>query len=290
MLEGTETLLRITLPSEIPQGSLCSMTILGKAKVGEQMVTVPAHHRESLAALFPNVLSVPTQLQNEIAVGVGPAFPPFFELSVPTAEVYFPQVVGTSSFDVNISRKNDAFKEPVSIVVEGLPQGISSEVTPVDDGLKTVRVSLKGSADLAEGEFPIRIVGTGTFQHQTQSFELENIVLRVTKPLVVSLSVTGPIAAGGQGKAEVQVVRFGGDPQPVRLQFAEGPAGVLAPISVMVPSDAARVEIPIAATATAAVGRLDNLVIVASTTVNGQNVSVQSKPASIEILPPAADK
>lgn len=290
MLEGTETLLKITIPAEIPQGALRHMTIVGKAKVGEQTVLVQANQREALAALFPNALSVPTQLQNEIAVGIGPSFPPFFELGVATKEVYFPQIVGTSSFDVHVIRKNDAFKDPVSVVVEGLPKEILSEITPVDDGMKTVRVSLKGPVDFAEAEFPFRIVGTGKFQEQTHRFVLGDMVLRVTKPLVVSLSMVGPIAAGGQAKAEVHLTRFGDEPQPVRLQFADGPAGLLAPISVTVPSDATRAEIPVAVATTAAVGRFDHLVVVASTTVKGQNVSVRSKAASLEILPPPAEK
>ena len=204
-IADAETLLKITLPPSIPTGEVRNATIVGKAKIGEQTVTVPANEREPLRAMFPNSFSLPTQLENTIAIGVGPAFPPFFDLNVASPQLYFPQLVGTSSFDVNISRTNAAFKDAVSLVVEGLPAGITAEIAPVDDGSKALRVSLKGPKDLAEGEFPVRIVGTGKFQEQTRTVVLENLKLRITKPLVVSMTMAGPIAAGGQQQADVQL-------------------------------------------------------------------------------------
>jgi hypothetical protein len=79
--------------------------------------------------------------------------------------------------------------------------------------------------------------------------------------------------------------RFGDDRQPVRLQIRDGPAGVSAPIFVTVPGDANQIDIPLSADALAPVGRFDNLTVVASTTVKGQNITVHSKPATVEIQP-----
>jgi hypothetical protein len=109
------------------------------------------------------------------------------------------------------------------------------------------------------------------------------VTLHVVKPLVVSLTMTGPIVAGGAQQAEVKVERFGDDPQPVKLQFSDGPAGLAAPIFVTIPSDAAQAKIPLTLAAGAAPGKFDNLIVVASTTVKGQNITVHSKPAAIEI-------
>jgi hypothetical protein len=142
--DGAETLLKITLPAGIAAGEVRNATIIGKAKVGEQTVAVPANQHEPLRAIFPNAFSLPTQLENTIAVGVGPAFPPFYDLSLASSQLYFPQLVGTSNFEVNISRTNDAFKDAVSLIVEGLPPGITAEIAPVGDGLKALRVTLKG--------------------------------------------------------------------------------------------------------------------------------------------------
>jgi hypothetical protein len=281
-------LLKITLPASIRQGELRHATIVGKATVNEQTVKVLANQREPLAALFPNVLSLPTQLEEAIAVGVGPPFPPFFDLHLANSQIYFPQLVGVSSFDVNITRSNEAFKDAVSMVVEELPAGVIAEIAPVEDGSKAMRVLLKGPADLAEGEVPIRIVGTGKFQEQTRTVVLENLKLRITKPLVVSLAMSGPIVAGGQQDAVVQLERFGDEPQPVRLHVSDGPEGLATPIFFTIPSDSSHAKIPFTAAASAVPGKYANLVVIASTTVKGQNVTVQSQPASVEIqLAPA---
>jgi hypothetical protein len=288
--EGAETLLKITLPAEISAGELRHAAIVGKAKIGERVLTARANQRLPLKASFPNVLAFPTALESEIAVGVGPPFPPFFELSPSSSPVYFPQLVGASTFDVNITRKNEAFKEAISLAIEGLPPAVTAEVAPVDDGSKAVRVTLKGPVDLTEGEFPLRLVGTGKFQEQTHVVQLENLTLRVVKPLVVSLNLSGPITAGGTQMATIEVQRFGEEPQPVRLQFSDGPTGLSAPIVVTIPADKACMEIVFSAAAEAAAGKHENLVAVATTTVKGQNVTVMSQPVSVEILPPSGEK
>jgi hypothetical protein len=285
LFEGPERFLKITLPPSIAQGEIRHVSIVGRAKIGEEIVTVAASQREPLNAMFPNVLSFPSQLENMIAVGVGPPFPPFFDLSLASTDVYFPQLVGASTFDVNIARTSDAFKDPIALAVEGLPQGVTASIAPVDDGSKAFRVSLAGPADLAEGSFPIRILGTAKFQEQTQTVKLDNVSLHITKPLVVSLSMLGPIVAGGSQQAEVNLQRFGDDPQPVRLQVSDGPAGLAAPIFVVIPAEASQMKIPFTAAADAPAGKFENLVAVASTAVKGQNITVQSKPATIEIQP-----
>jgi hypothetical protein len=288
--EGAETLLKITMPADIPAGEVRHAKIVGKAKIGEETVAVPANQRGPLLVLFPNTLALPTILESAIAIGVGPAFPPFFDFALASKEVYLPLMVGASTFDVPINRTNEAFKEALAIAVEGLPAGVTAEVTPVDDGLKAMRVSLKGPVDLTEGaEFPLRIVATGKFQEQTRVVAVDDVKLRVVKPLVVSVALAGPIVAGGQQQAEIRLQRFGAEPQPVRVQFADGPAGVAAPIAITIPSDASVATIPIHAAADATIGTFPTLTAIATTTVQGQEITVRSQPASVEIqTPPAA--
>jgi hypothetical protein len=287
-IEGPETLLKITLPPDIPPGEMRHASIVGKATVGERVQEVAGSQRDILTAAFPNVLSFPTELENSIAIGIGPAFPPFFDLSLQRSDVYFPQIVGASTFDINVARTHDAFKEAISLSVEGLPPGLTSSISPVDDGSKAYRVSLSGPPDIPEGTFPIRIVGVGKFQEQSQTVKLENVILHVTRPLVVSLTMSGPIVQGGAQTAAIQLQRFG-EPKPVRLQINDGPAGLSAPIFVAVPSEVSEVTIPFTAAADATPGRYTNLVINASTNVKGQDIAVQSRPAVIEILPATAE-
>jgi hypothetical protein len=288
-LEGGEALLKVTLPPTIAQGDLRHMVILGKAKVGDETVTVPVRQFEQLMTMFPNVLVLPTELENAIAVGVGPPFPPFFDLTLVDRTVVFPQIVGKLTFDVGITRTDAAFKYPVALTVEGLPENIKAEISPEDDGAKAYRVSLTGPVDMPEQEIAIQIVGIGVYQNQTRRVTLDDVKLQVTKPLVIDVSMAGPVAAGGEQSANVRIRRFGEPPEPVRLQVVDGPAGLAAPISVIAPADASELKIPITAAASAVPGKFENLIVVATTTVGGQNVSVRSRPAVVEIQSPSVE-
>jgi hypothetical protein len=119
---------------------------------------------------------------------------------------------------------------------------------------------------------------------------LENLSLVVTKPLVVSITVPGPIPREGEQTAAVHVRRFGDEPQPVRVQFDDGPGGISAPIVVTIPSDSSDATIRLTAAADAPLGKFDNLVVEASTVVKGQRITVHSQPAHVEVQPaPARD-
>jgi hypothetical protein len=296
LLEGGEGVLKVRVPAGLRSGELRQVRIKGRPVDRDDVPAAYANQRGPLAALFPNVPSLPTLLENAIAVGIGPPFPPFFELSVADQPVYFPQLVGESTFDVAIARKNGEFRDAVALVIEGLPEGVTADVTPVDDGQAALRVQLKGPADLPEGAHTIHIAGAGKFQEQAQTFSLANIPLQVTRPLVVSISLPAPIIVGGEQVATIRVRRFGSEPQPVRVQVDDGPAGVSAPIFVTIPADASEATIPLHAAADAAPGAFDNLVVAASTTVAGQAIEVRSLPAHLEIqaapqvpaAPPAA--
>ncbi|NOZ38736.1 MAG: hypothetical protein GXP24_00745 [Planctomycetes bacterium] len=289
-LEGAETLLKITLPTELPQGVMRLVKIIGKAKEGDHFFTVAANQREPLRVLFPSTNSLPTPLVETIALGVGPPFASYFELAVPGNKAYFPQLVGTSTFDIEIKRINEAFKAEVALVVNGLPEGVTAEIAPVEKGLKAYRVTLKGPPEIGVGSFPISIVGTGKFQEQTKVVPLENVTLQITKPLVVQLTLPGPLVAGSSQEAVITLHRFGAEPQPVRVHVSDGPAGLSAPIFVTIPSDANQAKIRLAAAADALPGKFENLTVVASTTVQGQNIVVQSEPVSGEIqTPPPAE-
>lgn len=95
--------------------------------------------------------------------------------------------------------------------------------------------------------------------------------------------MAGPVVAGRQQNAVVSLQRFDTNPQPVRLQFSGGPAGLLAPIAVTIPAEVNEMKVPLAAVETAAAGASKDLIVVASTMVNDQNVTVQSSPATVEI-------
>jgi hypothetical protein len=285
--EGNETLLKITLPAGLESGQLRRLSILARPAQAAPGPLTRANQWAAVAAMYPNTPVLPGALLDAIAVGVGPPFPPFFELSVAGGAVHFPQLVGAASFEVSITRTSDAFKDPVAIAVEGLPSGVTAEIAPVDDGLKAMRVSLKGPTDLAEGEHTLRITGRGVFQDQPRTVVLEEVKLRVTKPLVATLTMAGPLVQGSTQQAEIRVQRFGDDPQSVHVRFIDGPPGLSAPIALTIAADQSQASAALSADAAAPTGTFDNLAAQVSTTVGGQAVVVVAR-AAIEIQPPAA--
>ena len=280
-----ETQLKLTLPSSHEPGQMLALKVVGRAKIDDEEFIQTAGTLDAIRKVIPTVIRPPHSLDGVVAVGVGPVFPSFFELSVDDGTVNFPQLVGASSYRVKLKRLNDGFKEPISVAIEGLPEGFSAEVKPVDKGEAEYEVIQKGPESLPEGVHEIRIVGTGTFQNQTQKVVLEKVPLKVIKPLFVALTLDGPIAPGNQQIAKIQITRFGEEKNPVTVRWKDGPAGVVAPIQLTVPGDKNELEVPLQAAPDAPHGIFDNLVAVASTQVKGQEITVESSPTQVEIKP-----
>lgn len=279
-----ETSLQVTLPTGLTKGDFRLATIVGRATNNEQPVSVPLDNFDlpGVVGLFPNAVSLPTTLREQLAIWISGPVGPFFELSVP-GPAYFPRTVGKSSFAIDVKRLDEAFKDAVQITVEGVPEGITVEVQPVEEGLTQYQVVLTGPPDLEPATVPLRIVGTATHNLQKKSVTLENIELKITDPLVVTVEPQGPLVAGGTQKAIIRVVRFGENPSPVEVRFRNAPAGLLAPIVTSIPSDADQAEIVLAADASAPPGTYDNLVAVANTMLADQALTAPSAPATIEI-------
>jgi hypothetical protein len=176
-----ETQLRATLPAGIKSGALHSIHIVGKAKIGERQFAASAGTAAALVKQMPANPFPPANLDGALALGVGPVFPPFFELGVDGGKAQFAQAAGAGSFKVKLKRLDKNFKTPVALSVEGLPVGVAAEVKPVGKGESEYDVALKGPASLPESTQPIRIIGVGTHAGQTKRVVLEGVMLEVRK-------------------------------------------------------------------------------------------------------------
>jgi len=284
-LEGGEGELKITLPTDLSSGERHMATIVGRAADKEHAIAVAADYRDLLAGAFPNAIGLPESLRKSTAVTIGPPFPPFFELAVAGNRAHFPQLVGAAGFAVDVARLNEEFKETINLSVEGLPAEITADIQPVEDGQKQYHVALAGPPDLELSTIPLRIIGTATFKHQKKTVTLEDVQLRITKPLVVSVELAGPVVVGGTLTATLRVVRFGESPAPVEVRFREGPAGLSAPIVTTIPSDTDQIDVVLAAGPNTVPGNYDSLIAVASTMVSEENIVVDSGPVAVEVQP-----
>ena len=68
-----------------------------------------------------------------------------------------------------------------------------------------------------------------------------------------------------------------------RREFLQRPAGIEAPAAVAIGPDASEVEIMLGAAADAPEGSFADLVIAATTKIKGQDVTVESPAATLEI-------
>lgn len=280
-----ETVMRVTLPSSLEGGAPKLVRIVGKAKIGEKDYRAVASTLVPLRATLAGLPYPPESLTELVAVGVGPVFPDFFKLSSNDGAVLFPQLVGASTIKVKVERSN-GFEEAVALAVEGLPPGFAvGEVKPIEKGKGEIDIALTGPAAVAEGDYPIRIRGSATHQNQPKTIH-HDAVLRVVKPLQVSLTPAGPLVAGGMQKAKLVVTRFGEEKQLVQIALDNLPPGVTVPADIVVPADAGELDIDLTAAADAAIGEFSDIQVIGKTTVGGRNIETANAAATLLINMP----
>jgi hypothetical protein len=176
-----ETQIRATLPGSVKPGSLHAVRLIGRAKIGERAVVSIASTSAALVKLMPANPFPPASLDGALALGVGPVYPHFFELSVDGGKTQLSQPAGTGSFKVKLKRLDKNFKTPVALSVENLPTGVAAEIKPVGKGQSEFEVGLKGPTNLPESTQPIRVIGVATHNNQTKRVVLEGVMLEVKK-------------------------------------------------------------------------------------------------------------
>lgn len=273
-----ETVMRITAPASLEGGSPRILRVVGTAKVGEQDYRTVADATLPLRTELAGLPYPPASLTELVGLGIGPVFPDFFKLSVNDGAVLFPQLVGTANLKVKVERTN-GFEDAVALAIEGLPPGFAvGEVKPIEKGQSEIDIALTGPVAVAEGDYPLRIRGSASFQDQPKSI-VHDAVLRVAKPLQVSLAPAGPLVSGGTVKAKITVTRFGDEKQPVQVTLDNLPPGVTTPTELTVPAEATELEIDLNAASDAAVGEFKDISVIATTTVQGRTIEVASSAA-----------
>ncbi len=281
--DGTETTVTATLSDQIEIGELKLVRIVGKPSDAEGTGLVEAKTTAALREVLPDVAALPDGLDGVIAIGVTNPFPDFYKVQVDATPIYFPQVAGSSTFKVLLERVQGAFKDPISLSVEGLPEGVQAAANPVEGSQTEYLVTLTGPPEIALGDHPIRITAEGTFQLQPQQAVIEGLTLHVVKPLVVTVEPAGPITPGGRQKVVIRVRRFGEENHPVMLTWSDAPAGILVPVHSLIPADAAHIEVELAAAETAALDTSGTLQLSASTKFKDQEIVVESVPVTMYI-------
>ncbi len=281
--DAAETTLKITLPPTIGTGTWHQLAIVGSGTLGETTITSPVTTTAALRRQIPALAIVPPGLDRAIAVGVGPVFPPFYQLAIEPAEPVLPQIVAAGSFKIKVQRLHD-FADPIAIAIAGLPPGVEAKVGPIAQGQNEATVALSAAGRLELGAVQLRITATGIHQDQPQTVVAEP-TLRIIKPLVVSLQPAGPIVAGGKQQLKVQLIRFGPNPAPVKVTFKNIPTGVTVPAELTIPADKSEADVELTAAAGAPAGKAEAFAAIATTIVQEEAISVESPASLLEVSP-----
>jgi hypothetical protein len=271
--DKNDTLLTVTLPESLEPGQPRTFQIVGTAKINDIETRAEASTIGALRTLFSGLPNPPAGLDGVIGLGVGPVFADFFELAAEPKAVPFPQLIATTSFKVTVKKLNK-FDDKIDLAVEGLPATFTTKVAAIDKGKAEAVVEVTGPKALAEGTYPLRIVGSATFQNQPKKVTLADVALEVVAPLGVTVTPAGPLTAGGKQKVKVKLNRLGGEKAPVAVSFKNLPQGVTA-AAATIAEGAVEADIELTATSAASVGPAE-LVAVASTKIKDQQVSVTS--------------
>ena len=286
--DKNDLIVTFTVPSDVEAGKWWPLVLVGRAKIGDAEVVAKTSTMAVLRTALNGLANPPLELDGQLALGVGPVFPDFFQLAADSkdkpAVVSYPQLLATTSFKVKATKLNK-FDDKITLAVEGLPPSFVAKAASIDKGKAEATIELTGPRALAEGEYPFRVVGSATFQSQAKEVTLADVVLRVVKPLSVTVKPAGKLTAGGKQKVKITVAFEGGAKGAVKLALRGLPKGVTAPAELALAEGKNEIEVELVAAADAALGPID-VVAVATTKIKDQELVVESPAVAVEVAKP----
>jgi hypothetical protein len=205
-----ETTLHVRLGKSLAAGYFGELRIFGEAKLGETVYRQQASTLLALRGALSGLPFPPAALDGTLGLGVGPVFPQYFTLAAPSPLVALSKAAVPVGLPVQVARAQ-GFDGAVSIGLQGLPPGVSVKPATIEKGKSEVVLELTAAQPPPPGKYPLRVVGTASFQDQPQQFTLDQVTLQ-GPPIGIGIAAAGPLTAGGKQKA---VLRFAGEIPPV---------------------------------------------------------------------------
>jgi hypothetical protein len=254
--------------------------VVGTAEIGGKKVVEYADCSEVLAAGLANMPWPPANLTNKLALSV--AEKPFFTLE---AKLDAPALGRGTTLPITvIAKRSETFKDPITLAIHGLPPNVDFGNKPIDKDQNQIQITLTSKQNAPLGVHSIVITGTGKLGDQQITVVAPAMNLDLRMPIELSLDTAGgKVPVNGKLKVKGKVNRLLGFKSPVELELKNLPKGVTAP-KATVPEGATEVEIELTVAADAAVGAVNNLSLVGTTNVNGENQTVTAANATLEVV------
>ncbi len=289
-----DTLLKVTVPENVPSGTFYHVRIVGRASEGGVQFEAAASPpkidpkkppKETALASMPQP---PRLLCETFPICVGPEAPDFFTIELTTDGVNLPTIVGSSLFVVRETSIDRSYAGDVELKFDGLPPGVAIKTENGRGGRITGQVDficeISGPADLAPGVHAFDIIAAGEHRGVRKEVRLTKVPLRVVKPLGIAGAATAPIAPGGKQKFKMTATRYAtADPQPIDVTLRGLPPGITGPEKVTIAPGETEAVVELVADGAAAEGKIDTLVLAATTRVKGMEVAVESAPIHLEV-------
>ncbi|MEO8493706.1 MAG: PPC domain-containing protein, partial [Planctomycetota bacterium] len=155
--------LLIAVPENAAAGNLAPIRIVGSATVNDRPQTAVAETIATLRAKRPQLTFPPEWMNGLVSVVVGSNLDPFYAVKPGTPTAAFNKETGQAALALTLERPNAEFKEAITVMVENLPAGFTSEVKADKD---VYNVTITGPKDAADGTHMFKIVSYGEFKGQ----------------------------------------------------------------------------------------------------------------------------
>ena len=253
--------------------------VIGTAEINGQKVVEDADCSEILSTSLANLPWPPRNLTS--ALGMAVTEKPFFTLDT---KLDGPDLGRGTALSLTVTAKRaDDFKDPITLAIQGLPPNIDLGNKPIEKDQNQTQVTLTAKNNAPLGVHSIVITGTGKRGDQQIVVAASALNLDLRMPIDLTLDPAGgKLPLNGKLKVKAKVNRLLGFKPPVELELKNLPKGVTAP-KVTVPEGGTEVEIELTAAADAATGLINNLSLVGTTNVAGENQTVTSPNTTLEV-------
>jgi hypothetical protein len=199
-----DTTLNVTLPDSLPAGRLAALRIVGTAKIGDTEVRVQASTLGAMRVALAGLPFPPAQLDGSLALGVGPVFPVFFQLTATTLNIPLAKSGATAKLNVQVARTS-GFDDKVDLAIEGLPGPATSKPAAIEKGKPDASLEVTSPSAIPPGKHVVRLVGTATYKNQPQKFVFDKVTIE-GPPIAVAIAAAGPLNPGKSQKALLSFV------------------------------------------------------------------------------------
>jgi hypothetical protein len=286
--KAAEVKLYVIPPADWDLAEIAPLRVVGQATEQPEIATATMSTVTQLRLAKPAMIYPPAWLDGLILVSGKVDKADFYTLAQTKPEVTFLRQIGQSQLTLAMQRTNAAFKDvPLTVVVPKTPAGLSAEVKRNGNGpAETYDIILKGAKDIPAGRHTLRYFTYAELTGNGQCVLSNDVVVNIVDPLAVTVAPAGPIVAGQKQKVKLAVIRRGDDRQAVELKFKALPPGVTGPEKIALTADQNDMEIELTAAADAAPVMFKELVVIATSTTAGQNVTGESAAATLEVKKP----